>query len=118
MIPAQLRNWGAADRAVRQDMAATGLACIRGQKCSQKVRSRSTSLRRLYAAHAAAIELAALDTLRSGWWLNGPRGKSFSEALAAYVGVPDCVPVANGTDALNWRCAPSSATATRLRMRS
>jgi len=57
-------------------------------------------LSRLYAAHAHAIEQAALDTLRSGWWLNGPRGKSFSEAFAAYVGVPDCVPVANGTDAL------------------
>jgi aminotransferase EvaB len=57
-------------------------------------------LSRLYAAHADAIEQAALDTLRSGWWLNGPRGKSFSEAFARYVGVPDCVPVANGTDAL------------------
>lgn len=57
-------------------------------------------LRRLYAAHADAIEQVALDALRSGWWLNGPRGKSFSEAFAAYVGVPDCVLVANGTDAL------------------
>jgi len=57
-------------------------------------------LSRLYAAHADVIERAALDALRSGWWLNGPRGRSFSEAFAAYVGVADCVPVANGTDAL------------------
>jgi len=57
-------------------------------------------LRRLYAAHAEAIEQAALDTLRSGWWLNGPKSKAFSEAFAGYVSVSDCVPVANGTDAL------------------
>jgi len=57
-------------------------------------------LSRLYAANADLIERAALDALRSGWWLNGPRGKSFAEAFAAYVGAPDCVPVANGTDAL------------------
>ncbi|MCX7302989.1 MAG: DegT/DnrJ/EryC1/StrS family aminotransferase [Hyphomicrobiales bacterium] len=57
-------------------------------------------LRRLYAAHADVIEQAALDALRSGWWLNGPRGKAFSEAFAGYLGVSDCVLVANGTDAL------------------
>jgi aminotransferase EvaB len=57
-------------------------------------------LRRPYAAHREAIEAAVLETLRSGWWLNGPKAKSFAESFGRFVGVADCVPVANGTDAL------------------
>ncbi len=100
MIPAQLRNWGAADRSVRQDMAATGPRLQPRSTVQPESPIPINDLRRLYAAHADAIEQAALDTLRSGWWLNGPRGKSFSEAFATYVGASDCVLVANGTDAL------------------
>ena len=57
-------------------------------------------LKRLYGLHQEAVEAAALETLRSGWWLNGPRGKVFAEEFRAYLGARDCVLVANGTDAL------------------
>ncbi|WP_231029489.1 DegT/DnrJ/EryC1/StrS family aminotransferase [Sphingomonas sp. IC-56] len=36
----------------------------------------------------------------SGWWLLGPRTRSFCEAFAEYVGGGECIGVANGTDAL------------------
>lgn len=57
-------------------------------------------LGRLFAAHQPAVEAAALETLRSGWWLNGPRMRSFADRFAEYLGVSICIPVANGTDAL------------------
>lgn len=40
------------------------------------------------------------DVLASGWWLNGNQTKVFCEAFASYIGVKDCLAVANGTDAL------------------
>ncbi|MGE3363029.1 MAG: DegT/DnrJ/EryC1/StrS family aminotransferase [Rhizobiaceae bacterium] len=57
-------------------------------------------LKRLFGLHQDAVEQAALDAMRSGWWLNGPRGKAFAEEFRAYLGVAECLLVANGTDAL------------------
>lgn len=57
-------------------------------------------LSRAFARYGADVERVVLETLRSGWWINGPRGTSFAKAFAAYVGVPQCILVANGTDAL------------------
>jgi aminotransferase EvaB len=57
-------------------------------------------LKRLFGLHQNAVEQAALDAMRSGWWLNGPRGKAFSEEFRAYLDVAECILVANGTDAL------------------
>lgn len=57
-------------------------------------------LSRLYQRHQPAIEHALLETTRSGWWLNGAKGKDFAESFKAFVGTTDCLLVANGTDAL------------------
>jgi dTDP-4-amino-4,6-dideoxygalactose transaminase len=57
-------------------------------------------LKRLFGLHQEAVEQAALEAMRSGWWLNGPRGKAFSEEFRAYLGIAECMLVANGTDAL------------------
>jgi aminotransferase EvaB len=57
-------------------------------------------MQRLYAAYADKLDQTALDVLRSGWWLNGPRNKEFCEAFAGYLGVSHFVGLANGTDAL------------------
>lgn len=57
-------------------------------------------LRRLFDSHSAELENAATDALRSGWWLNGARGKTFAADFGQYVGVEHCILVANGTDAL------------------
>lgn len=57
-------------------------------------------LKRLFGLHQEAVEQAALEAMRSGWWLNGPRGKAFSGEFRAYLGVAECMLVANGTDAL------------------
>ena len=57
-------------------------------------------LKRLFGLHQDAVEHAALEAMRSGWWLNGPRGKAFSEEFRTYLGVAECLLVANGTDAL------------------
>lgn len=57
-------------------------------------------LKRLFGLHQEAVEQAALEAMRSGWWLSGPRGKAFSAEFQAYLGVAECMLVANGTDAL------------------
>jgi dTDP-3-amino-2,3,6-trideoxy-4-keto-D-glucose/dTDP-3-amino-3,4,6-trideoxy-alpha-D-glucose/dTDP-2,6-dideoxy-D-kanosamine transaminase len=44
---------------------------------------------------------AAIDgVLASGWFVHGAEHAAFEEELAAFVGVPECAGVANGTDAL------------------
>jgi len=43
---------------------------------------------------------AARAALASGWWLNGTEVREFCKAFADYVGVQNCLGVANGTDAL------------------
>ena len=55
---------------------------------------------RIFAAHAAPIEQALYAACASGRWLLGAETKKFAEAFAAYNGVKHCLPVANGTDAL------------------
>lgn len=60
----------------------------------------TNDLKRIYDRYAGEIERSVVDTLRSGWWLNGDKGRAFSERFAAFVGVAHCIPVANGTDAL------------------
>ncbi|UVF18361.1 DegT/DnrJ/EryC1/StrS family aminotransferase [Microvirga terrae] len=57
-------------------------------------------LQRMYAAYGDKLDQTALDVLRSGWWLNGPRNKAFCEAFAGYLGVGHFIGLANGTDAL------------------
>lgn len=57
-------------------------------------------LKRIYERYAGEIERSVVATLRSGWWLNGDNSRTFSGQFAAFVGVAHCIPVANGTDAL------------------
>lgn len=55
---------------------------------------------RLYARHADALHRVMSEVAASGHWLNGPHTNRFAATFAAYVGVPHCIPTANGTDAL------------------
>lgn len=59
----------------------------------------------LRAAHAelqAELEAAALDVLRSGWYVLGPQVDAFEAEFAAWLGLPSgsAAGVASGTDAL------------------
>lgn len=55
---------------------------------------------RIYQFAGEKLDTAVLRAARSGWWLNGPFVSEFSKAFAAYIGVEHCIPLANGTDAL------------------
>lgn len=66
-------------------------------------------LARLYHRNAATIEAEVIAVLRSGWWINGTRARAFTESFAEFIGVPHCVPVANGTDALELALRAVSA---------
>ena len=57
-------------------------------------------LRRAFVRQQPALEAAALDVLRGGWYVMGEHGRNFERAFAQWCGVADCVGVANGTDAL------------------
>lgn len=57
-------------------------------------------LRRQYEMFAAEIEAETLKVLRTGWWLNGAQVRDFAATFAAYVGATHCIPVSNGTDAI------------------
>lgn len=57
-------------------------------------------LKRVFAEQSPDFIQALQVVLESGWWLNGSQTKSFCEAFASYIGVNDCLAVANGTDAL------------------
>lgn len=46
------------------------------------------------------LDAAALEVLRSGWYVLGPQVHAFEEEFAAWLGVPDAAGVASGTDAL------------------
>jgi len=46
------------------------------------------------------IESAMLDVVSSGVWLNGKWTRQFAKEFAEWCGVKYCIPVANGTDAL------------------
>lgn len=62
-------------------------------------------LKRLYQRYQVEIEREVVSTLRSGWWLNGAAGKKFAANFSKYIGVSECVLVANGTDALEFALA-------------
>ncbi|TGQ43644.1 DegT/DnrJ/EryC1/StrS aminotransferase family protein [Mesorhizobium sp. M4B.F.Ca.ET.214.01.1.1] len=62
-------------------------------------------LKRLYQRYEVKIDREVASTLRSGWWLNGSTGRRFAANFAEFVGVSDCVLVANGTDALELALA-------------
>lgn len=55
-------------------------------------------------AHTAPLAQALTDAMQrvvtGGWFALGPEVKAFEEEFAAYCGVPHCVGVANGTDAI------------------
>lgn len=57
-------------------------------------------LKRTYDQNAPALELAAMEVMRSGWWINGQHNKIFCAEFSAYLGVNHCIGVGNGTDAL------------------
>jgi dTDP-4-amino-4,6-dideoxygalactose transaminase len=57
-------------------------------------------LRRLADLYADEIEANVARTIRTGWWLNGQQVGGFAGEFAQAVGVAHCIPVANGTDAL------------------
>ncbi len=57
-------------------------------------------LSRAYRDNQAEFARILTEAGASGYYLNGPRTKAFAQAFAAYVGVPHCLPVANGSDAL------------------
>lgn len=57
-------------------------------------------LKRTYDLYAAEYEEAALRALRSGWYILGKELTAFEERFAAYQGVPYCIGVNSGTDAL------------------
>jgi len=52
------------------------------------------------ANQAYDFEAAVARVLRSNWYVLGAEVTAFEQAFAAYCGVPHCVGVANGTDAI------------------
>ncbi len=57
-------------------------------------------LKRTYDLYAAEYEEAALRALRSGWYILGKELEAFEAAFAQYMGVPYCIGINSGTDAL------------------
>lgn len=52
--------------------------------------------------HGDEIRQAVLNTVNSGWYLQGNANQKFEENYANYIGSPYCVGCANGLDALIW----------------
>ena len=57
-------------------------------------------LSRQHQAGLAELREACERVLSSGWYVLGKECTRFEESFAAYCGVPHCVGVANGTDAI------------------
>ena len=55
---------------------------------------------RIYAQYADDLRSAALGVMASGRWLTGAGNAAFAREFADFIGATTCVPVANGTDAL------------------
>ncbi len=55
---------------------------------------------RLYETHKAELQASLIKTAESGHWLLGKETEKFARSFAEYCGVEYCLPVANGTDAL------------------
>lgn len=60
----------------------------------------ANNLKRQYGLYADAYEKAAVQCLRSGWYIMGPSLAEFERNWARYVGTSYCVGVASGLDAL------------------
>lgn len=58
------------------------------------------SLKRQNDQYMAEYEEAALRALRSGWYVLGKELETFEAQFAAWMGVPHCIGVNSGTDAL------------------
>lgn len=56
--------------------------------------------KRLFNKYQAEFETAALDVLRSGWYILGNNVKAFEEKFATSINAKHCVSVDNGTNAL------------------
>lgn len=57
-------------------------------------------LKRTYDRYAEEYEEAALRALRSGWYILGKELEAFEAQFAEYMGVPYCIGLNSGTDAL------------------
>jgi len=55
---------------------------------------------RIYKLFSNELDSALIDTAKSGWWLLGAKTDDFSREFSAYLNISYCLPVANGTDAL------------------
>lgn len=53
-----------------------------------------------YLAQKEAIDRAVREVMDSGWYIMGPKVKSFEEHFAGYLGAKHCVGVGSGTDAV------------------
>ena len=53
-----------------------------------------------YLQYKSEIDGAILKSLESGYYILGNEVKLFEEEFAKYVGVKNCIGVANGTDAI------------------
>lgn len=61
---------------------------------------KNLDLKEVTALHSSEIEQAALEVIRSGWYLQGSANARFEENYARYIGTKYCVGCANGLDAL------------------
>jgi dTDP-4-amino-4,6-dideoxygalactose transaminase len=61
---------------------------------------RFNDLRRHQTSNADLIGIALDRTVKSGWFILGKECEGFEREFAAYCGVPHCIALANGTDAL------------------
>ena len=57
-------------------------------------------LQKINLSHQQEIEEKLVNVFRTGWYLLGNEVKNFETNLAAYIGAPNAVGVANGLDAL------------------
>lgn len=57
-------------------------------------------LRKLNAAFRNELVAAAVRVIDSGWYIHGQEHEAFEQEFAAYCGLPFCLGVANGLDAL------------------
>lgn len=52
--------------------------------------------------HGNEIRKAVIDTVNSGWYLQGKANQKFEKDYSKYIGSPYCIGCANGLDALIW----------------
>ena len=57
-------------------------------------------LQQINLQYEAEIEKKLIEVFRSGWYLLGNENKAFEKNLSNYIGIPYCIGVGNGLDAL------------------